>query len=465
MERKEVYRITTGILNSKELEFQIKFGLVFEENGMFYVDLYIDGDSSFKVLAENPIFRQKINVVCTTEDDNHLEIKGLHISYLNPHNMKIKLTCHDCLIHTKKKDWDDQIQKPIGSTPIYYLEIEGLNIEFSEFTQSKVIRGTQEVKKLMDRNHSTALLVIDQMMYNNQTFSINSETGNIIVEFDNEESNKLTYDKFFEIKEDYISFLSFLNGATAKIKKVYTGNYVTMGMYSHTYSSEIIIIHSFEEINNKSYNDYIPLGERRQNVPENILSLGFLFSFNKFREWNKKIDLRSIIYYLNTSQKINSAEEKFFIEIIAFERLTTLYAINQGHVDERLPDANDFVNIKQEFFDLLDTHKAKFGANYGKAKGILGNLNQVKRLSTNDKMFGILDDLKIIPDDDIRELINIVRNDAVHEGRIGEGLDAIKNMYLLNELLYEIILRLIDYRGPRCNQYLLERNLTAPTTV
>lgn len=71
-------------------------------------------------------------------------------------------------------------------------------------------------------------------------------------------------------------------------------------------------------------------------------------------------------------------------------------------------------------------------------------------------MYTILNDVKIVVNEDISKLIEEVRNNVVHEGNIGNGIDGLKNMYLLNEILHEIILRLIGYKGIRYNKYILD---------
>lgn len=181
--------------------------------------------------------------------------------------------------------------------------------------------------------------------------------------------------------------------------------------------------------------------------------------FNKFNEWDFKIDFSSIILYLNRAEQLRIVEEKFFILIIAFERLTALYAERIGLSDEHVPARHDFDPIKTEFYKLLETHKNAFGGNYEKARSILGNLNEMKRQSTTEKMYGVLDDLLIPVDDDMRELINVVRHKAVHRGDVGSGQEGVTSLYLLNELLREIMLRLIGYDGQRISRVLLEKNL------
>lgn len=326
-------------------------------------------------------------------------------------------------------------------------------MEFCDHTEIKETkRGSNESSNTIERDYTSSEIFTEFNSYK-QVFYKSQVNKNVIADFSGKTNSILIYGNFLKFKKDYISFLSFLNGATVKIRKEFTGNYLSLDKV--TLKSEITVVYSFEKLTNKRHNNYIPLNKRLTNVPDNIIGKAFLFSFDKFREWNIKLDLSSIIYYLNTVEKINSAEERFFIQIIAFERLAKLYSKYAYPVNECLPSPEDFEIIKNEFYIILENNKEKFGSNFDKAKGLIGNLNKTK-ISNTAKLYGILNDVNIEINDDIRNLIEEVRNNTVHEGEIGDGTDGIKNMHLLNELIHEIILRLIEYRGIRYNKYILD---------
>ena len=137
------------------------------------------------------------------------------------------------------------------------------------------------------------------------------------------------------------------------------------------------------------------------------------------------------------------------MQMIAFERLTTLYAEYQGQKEIYVPSSQDFQVIKLELLAILEKHKSVFGDTYNVAKSKLSNLNQIKRLSTTDKMFRLIRDVNIVITPEIERLIEQVRHKTIHRGEMESGSDGVNNFYLLGELLQEIILRLIDYNGPR----------------
>jgi hypothetical protein len=179
--------------------------------------------------------------------------------------------------------------------------------------------------------------------------------------------------------------------------------------------------------------------------------------FKNYREWNKKINLNSIVFYLTNSEQATSIEEKVFIQMIAFERITTLYANNlSGSKMVFSPEKEEYA-IKQELLQIIEVHREKFGDYYNTIKSKIGNLNQIKRLNTTKKMYKIINDVDIEINMDIKNLIENCRHTTIHEGEIWEGEEGILNFHLLDELLREIILRLIKYDGPRDSYKLLTK--------
>ncbi len=249
---------------------------------------------------------------------------------------------------------------------------------------------------------------------------------------------------------DYISLLSFINGAEARIRKECYGTYHSVGKID----AEKVVTYSFRKLTNDRYNEYLPLNNYH-NRTERVLSKSLVFSFDHFVEWNKKIDLNSIIFYLSNSQQSKSIEEKVFIQIIAFERLSTIYVEYLGQKEEFLPSKEDYQSIKEQLLKIVDENKEKFGNAYNTVKSKLGNLNQIKRHSTTDKMYRIINDFDIPINSKLEKLIEVVRHKTVHRGDIGEGREAVIIYHLLDELIREILLRMIEYKGNRNSLVLL----------
>ncbi len=91
---------------------------------------------------------------------------------------------------------------------------------------------------------------------------------------------------------------------------------------------------------------------------------------------------------------------------------------------------------------------------------IANNLKQ-----TTDKMYRIISDFDISITHEIEKLIDVVRHKTVHRGEIGEGREGLITFHLLNELIREIILRMVDYKGERKSQILLRGKSTTHNRV
>jgi hypothetical protein len=76
------------------------------------------------------------------------------------------------------------------------------------------------------------------------TFCKSLEIEDVNVEFNDEYQNAMTYSHFLEIKHDFISLLSLINGAEVRVRKECTGSYYTIGKID----SEIVYTYSFDNI-------------------------------------------------------------------------------------------------------------------------------------------------------------------------------------------------------------------------
>ncbi len=453
MELQEIYRIKKGQIISENITIPFFFGIVYSDDGFIRLDLYVNEEYDLKKLMDDPTkeyWQSDYNLTSSTEENNILKIDNLRFSQNTPHLSRIKMVCYGKMEHIK--DEKEGFQENDFNLLIKYLVLEGLKIEFSDFTEEIRARGGQKIEDFdnLKRDHSTANLVHKRFPYSQTYYKLSETDDDVIVEFTKENSNRLTYDHFLEIKHYYVSALSFINGAEVRIKKECYGSYYSIGKID----AEKVVTYSFKKIDNRRYNSYIPINDPFHRG-ENVLSKFLMFNFDNFIDWCEKIDLKSIIFYLNNSEQTKSLEEKVFIQIIAFERLTTMYVEFLGDKEEFLPKKTDFDPIKKELNEIIDLNKDKFGNAYNTVKSKIGNLNQIKRHSTTDKMYKIINDYNIPITPKIEKLIDVVRHKTVHRGDIGEGQEGVTTFYLLDELIREIILRMVEYNGKRKSRILL----------
>lgn len=460
---KEHYRIKKGTLTSESYEIPFDFGIVTSVNESFFVELYINENFDLKIFTERSTRKldDYFKIKSLTEDNNLFEMYQLFITRIQPGISKLKLTCYDKMKHTKLRrgpnnqilENDNEGDKDV----LHYLILEGLKLDFTDFTYKEIRRAGVLINEFdaYERDHTSFCISINNTLYS-VTFSKSLESDDVNVEFNNGNGNEMTYSHFLEIKHDFVSLLSLINGAEVRVRKECTGAYYAVG----TIDSEIVYTYSFDKIVNKRYNRFIPINNPF-NRGDNILNTFYMFCFQNYREWNEKINLNSIVFYLTGSEQSKSIEEKVFLQMIAFERLSTLYANNiSGPKMIFSPEKEKYESIKDELVQVIEKHREEFGESYNTIKSKICNLNQIKRLNTTEKMYKIINDAGIEITADIENLVENCRNSTIHEGEIGEGGQAILNLHILDELLREIILRLIKYDGPRDSINLLRSKHT-----
>lgn len=457
---KEIYRIKKGNLKSENYNIPFDFGIVTTVNKKFFVELYVNDTFDLNIFTgrNRQNFDNYFKIDCLTEENNLLEMYQLSMRRIQPGISKLKLVCFDKIKHIKlSRDLQNEIiedEMENDKNLLYYLVLEGLKLEFTDFTHKEIRRGGKLINELdnFDRDHTSFCINTNNTLYN-LTFSRELDSEDIIVEFNDEYPNVITYTHYLEIKNDFISLLSLINGAEVRVRKECTGSYYSIGKID----SEIVYTYSFDSIRNERYNRYIPINNPF-NRGDNILNKFYMSCFQNYRNWNEKINLNSIVFYLTNSEQTKSIEEKVFIQMIAFERITTQYANNiNGEKAIFRPETEDYAPIKEELLQVIEKHREKFGDCYNTIKSKIGNLNYIKRLNTTEKMYRIINDMGIEINSNIENLVENCRHNTIHDGEIGQGEEAILNFYLLDELLREIILRLIKYEGPRDSYKLLAK--------
>lgn len=418
----ELHRVRDGKILSENIEIPIDFGIILEEDGIITADLYINSSFNLENFMDFTLemIKTRSKALCKTDAGLDLEIRGIEFRSIIPYKQLVKVICYDSVLLTKERVQPYR-ENSQTVTLLHSLVIEGLQMEYCEATtQQRQGRNENIGPRNIQWDLTSIGWLADFSMYA-LNFYKEYETGDVIVKFNHSKNTKLTYDKFLELKFDFISLLSFVNGAQVKVRRESYGTY----FMSENQTALIDVDYSFRKWSNQRHTEYIMLNHIF-NRSHNVLNEIMIESFDNFRKWNKQIDLNSIIFYLNGAVQARSLNEQYFILIIAFERLTTLYARVSGAKTITHPLKDDFKTIKEELFNILDRHKSILEPYFERTKSIVGGLNQVQRLSTIDKMHGILTDLKIDVTPEIAALINVVRNEAIHEGHIGEGEESFK---------------------------------------
>jgi hypothetical protein len=160
---------------------------------------------------------------------------------------------------------------------------------------------------------------------------------------------------------------------------------------------------------------------------------------------------------INQAHQTSGPKEQYFILITALEKI-----VNNFHktslTSETLIESDFFDNtVKGELLQTLEKHRAKIkGYNtiaFDILKSRIGGLNRRKKNDNKQKFYEFFQFCKIGVSPYLTNLIEIERNQAVHEGKVGNDYNEELAAYLkLDHLLRDIILNLIGYdriRNPK----------------
>jgi hypothetical protein len=459
---KEIYRIKKGLLKSPVHEIPFDFGLVFSDEGLYKVDLYISEAYSLRQYEPSNhinteldeesmrLLEEEFFITALTDENNIIEINMLHMSQMQRHLFKFSMISYGSLTHKKVRERVQQNSlESAEDNYIYYAEIEGLKLEFSDITETQKERGGTQIDRMgqYERDHTNAMLI-----YNGERKIIanhfplvftKGENDSIILAFapaNEKKGPSMHYDTFLSIKRDLISMLSFANGADVRIRTEYVGGYYSIGKPS----SEITVSYSGKHLKNKSYNGFFSLNRSRG---ERIIERLLFECFDNYVNKNKIYDLNKIIFHINGANRANNLHERFFILIICLERLAKKYIDNEQFKNSQIIAIADYEPIKQELLQVLRNNSDILGGRLNAFVSKVHELNTVKAKSTEFKFIKLLEHVNIDITPAIQKIISEVRHDSIHNGEIGDDQEAAVNYFELDDLMRLIVVRLIGYKG------------------
>lgn len=468
----EKYRIRGGCLESRKINISFTDGLIFLDNGIYFIEIYFPEHMDLNVHMNNENFlREYFELSAKTDDKCPIFASRLGINAIIPSKSMMKFVCNGYIKKVNKiiSPKEEILDKEVNNSPIYYTELEGLKMVFSDLTEKPEYRKGEKVDNFMDfaRDHTSTILTYNgkEQLGNNfgLTFSKMSDNDNIIVKFEQKQNNELKYGTFLAIKGDLLALISFINGAEVQIRRECTGTFYQ----PNKPHSEIEFHYSFKKVENLRYNNYIPIADEfhwGKNLMNNIL----FNCFNSFVSENKKLDFSSIIFYLNGATQAKSLQEAYFISIIAFERLShkyDLYLRENENLDAFFIKEDDFKELKKRLQSAIKNFKLDLKnqtpedkewkeiiKGLGKINDKIGQLN-FKRKSVKSKFMDLLEYANIKKNSKINKLLSTDRHLAIHQGDIGKEKSAYENYYTLDELIRDILLNLIKYDGIRKSKF------------
>lgn len=434
---REIYRLVEGkiVVDDKVEEFH--FAQIKDDNGTIFAEVFLKRDHCLLLDLVWKDVKPNIEIIGFTHEATKVTLLKLELVEISQdHGLFATLVCQDRVI-LKKKSRFGQTE----SLKIFFIELEGLELVHAEKFESAISNGYYSIdlnavtsfQISFDSNQFTAKL------FNHPDININSK----ILEF-----NSFIEWELFHLHEPcFVSFLSFLNGAEVKIRTIYTGEYFS----KNKLDSQQVEIRSFNKIKNQPVSDYLPILNKYRESKD---QLDRMFSlFERFEEEDNLLDFRSLIYYLNRAHEIPSLEQKVFTLVIALEEIGSKFLESYPQTSSTIVPPSIFKNIKQSLLETMKSYKQEVNDTdkLNKLLSKIGDLN-FQKVDTKEKFFRLFDHCLIRRTSSINELV-VKRNQAIHEGNIGQNIDEKWDLYFrLDHVLRDIILNRIGYIGSKATR-------------
>lgn len=451
-----VFTIAKGVITTSTETCEVKFALVHDRNGIYHVETFLEEKEFFE---RNQDVRA-LSLKGLTEKGYDIDIHGLSWRSYKSINQKATLICNDHIriVDNRKQTFEPptELNKDASDT-IYFIEIDGLRTKFADYTEHIKYRHydpSEDYKKFEFDHTSCALLVNGPNFIGNcfhLLFTPGFKSDLTVIDFrHNTGYSELTYSAYKAIKNDFITFLSFINGAKVVVKREVCGRFYTQNENGSIHSQDEYH-YSRRNVCEQVHSDYVPINYHH-SYSNAIFSQVFIKCFDKYHQLNKSLDFNSLVFSLNNAYATSGLEERYFILITAFERIATNYAksnaSNKNLVDKYFFDTQ----IKSNLLEIIKTNSATIRNQNNLALDVfiskISNLNNTNDTAT--KLYAFLNNASIKVNDGVKQLIDNERNQAVHEGIVGEtpGI-MVRNYWKLDHILRDCILNLIGYKSHR----------------
>jgi hypothetical protein len=443
-------RLKSGIINFPNgLNLNFIFGLVYNINGLYFFELHFDQTielEKFYRKYEKEFYNTDYKLIATTIDGDRFEATQIWMKSFPFHKSMGDFYCYGSIqITQQSRNLKNNNLKELTNS-VHFILVEGLKMSYDSHSKYKEVN--------FGKNHKYPFKMDGTWDYSTVTFQLedlssymfhlyNKSDEQVIIEFNSENQfQELSYDKWLEIKIDFLEFLSFLNGASVIVREEHFGEYWS----PKELKGEISVYYSQEKNLPRRHNDFMAINNSWYRS-ENIIQNAFMYNFSIYREKNKIWDLNSIIFYLNNAEQTHSIGDKIFIQTILLERLSSTFADSLNSGWQNIIPEDIFELLSEDLQNTLKKHEGNIEkAKYNILKSRLSELNNAKRNSNRVKFKNLIEGVGIQITDNIDKLLT-KRNIIIHRGEIGKINEAIQDFELMDKLLRKIIVNIIGYKG------------------
>ena len=456
MDKNLEYTIAKGRLHCTDETTEISFALIAEDDGLYRVEAFLIDENFFKwgEAEEIPVFW----MTGTTEKGYDLEITDLFLSRYTPHHSKkIEFISHGHVKLTKQEEPepDPPPHTETGRPRIWYVELEGLRIKHADHTRLHQARHTPHRNHFQAPrfDHTACAMMLNQFPDNGNAFSFSIIGGlaesPALLDFTHTTNSTLYWDNYVQVRNNLVHFLSLLNGGKMAIRREYTGD-----SYRPSESqmwSQVMYVHSFRRRVNPAASDFLPINDHHSHT-RRVFQRAMFNCFDEYCKLEEEFDLNNVVDALHESIAASGIEERFYILVTLFEKLSSRLA-KRTTSPQPLLDQALFNKLREEIAAVTAAYKSNMCSSNPSAFEILmsrvGNLNKEKR-SSQENMHALLGYARIPFSKEVKAFLDTERHASVHEGTVGKDEESSYWIYLkLDNMIRDILLNIVNYEGMR----------------
>ncbi len=456
MQKNLEYTVVRGWLSNEHESTQFSFALISQEDGLFRIEAFLEDKDFFKRNEDRAPYDFRLHGV--TEKGYEIECTELYLARYTYANCKFELVCHGYLKLTRPEQ--DHPQPPPRKHPyrprVWFIEVEGFRIKHADHTRLHKERYFTDEHTIPEYkfDHTMCHVMLNDLPNNGNSFTFTIYGGedgtNAVLDFSYDKGySKLHWDEYQTIKDNLIHFLSLINGAKLIVRREYTGESYRPSETKRW--SQVEYVYSFKRLVNSRSSEFLPIFDHHGSTRTVFMMFGQL-CLDSYCKLQDDLALNEVIDALHESFATSGIEERFYILVTVFEKLSSKLAAKTAAASPLMSDAL-FAALKKRMVQIASEHKTDINrthsASYETLVSRIGNLNNAKR-SSQDDMHALLGHARIPISRAVRAFLDTERHQSVHRGIVGRNdSERYQNYLKLDNMIRDIILNLIGYEGPR----------------
>jgi hypothetical protein len=210
-------RIKSGIINFPSgLKLNFIFGLVYNINGSYFFELHFDETFELEKFFrehEDDFYNTDYSLIATTIDGHEIEASKIWMKSFPFHKSMGDFYCNGSIQIKQISRIPKRDVLKDNSNSVHFIVVEGLKMQYDSHSQYKEDRFGKNHKYHFKKDGTWDFSTVTFQLEDLSSYMFHlydKSEEQIVIEFNSENQfQELSYDKWLEIKLDFLEFLSF----------------------------------------------------------------------------------------------------------------------------------------------------------------------------------------------------------------------------------------------------------------